>query len=153
MPAQDSPPPTKGEFCVCLCICVCASVLCLAKCPVARVFSGCFRARSARMLVCVYACVCACVRTGSVVGHDSKEGFRTHGSEFNRRPKGQIQLSTVLLPLSLSLTVFSSSPFSCLFLKISTSQSTARFIRVCICMRACLVMTFLATVTLPHNTR
>lgn len=106
----DSPPPTKGEFCVRLCLCV--RVLCLAKCLVARVFSGCFRACSAStacMLACVHVCtfVCVSVCTSSVVGHDSKEGFRTHGSELNRRPKGQIQLSTALLPLSFSLTVLS----------------------------------------------
>lgn len=112
VPVQDSPPPTKGEFCVRLCLCV--RVLCLAKCLVARVFSGCFRARSAStacMLACVHVCtfVCVSVCTSSVVGHDSKEGFRTHGSELNRRPKGQIQLSTALLPLSFSLTVLSLS--------------------------------------------
>lgn len=61
VPVQDGPPPTKGEFCVRSCLCV--RVLCLAKCLVARVFSGCFRARSAStacMLACGRVCVCVC---------------------------------------------------------------------------------------------
>lgn len=57
VPVQGSPPPTKGEFYVCLRIWVCARVLCLAKCLVARVFSGCFRACRASALVCVYVCM------------------------------------------------------------------------------------------------
>lgn len=104
MPTLDVPPPTKekreSSVCVSVHMCVCE---CLAKRLVAGVFSGCFRAGSANA-ACVLACALSeCVRSSSVVGHDSKEGVRTHGSELDRRPKGQIQLSTVLLPLSFSL--------------------------------------------------
>lgn len=139
VPVQDSPPPTKGEFCVRLCLCV--RVLCLAKCLVARVFSGCFRACSAStacMLACVHVCtfVCVSVCTSSVVGHDSKEGFRTHGSELNRRPKGQIQLSTALLPLSFSLTVLSWSLFFLAFCLCPSRSYCSGFPCVCVFITA-----------------
>lgn len=80
----------EGERSVCVCVCLC----CLAKGPLAGVFSGCFRARSASA-----ACTaCACVF--SAVGHDSKEGFGTGASKLNRRLERQIEPSTALLPLS-----------------------------------------------------
>lgn len=79
VPAQDIPPPTKGEFCVCSGMCVCVWVLCLAKCLVARVFSGCFRAHSAST-----ACVLSCVRTRSAMGHDSKEHTVLNSTEGPR---------------------------------------------------------------------
>lgn len=41
-------------------------------------------------LPCQRTSMCVCVYAGTVVGHDSKEEFRTHGSELNRRPEGEI---------------------------------------------------------------
>lgn len=53
----------QRESSVCVHAYVCVWVLCLAKCLVARVFSGCFRAHSAStacMLLCVHVCVSVC---------------------------------------------------------------------------------------------
>lgn len=57
------PAAHKGRV-LCAFVHMCVQVLCLAKCLVARVFSGCFRARSANtacMLVCVHVWRLVCV--------------------------------------------------------------------------------------------
>lgn len=102
-------------MCSCICVCEC----CLWQ---SVWLPGCSQAVSKpalpalRACSCVCMCVGFCVCTSSAMGHDSKEGFRTHGSELNRRPKGQIQLSTALLPLSFSLTILSSTLFFLAFI-------------------------------------
>lgn len=83
------------------------------------------------------ACCCVCVRGSSAVGHDSKEGFRTCGSELNRRPEGDVRLFPVVCP---------SSPLS-----LSTPRSSpAQLIHVCVCMRACSRLQNAATVSAPQ---
>lgn len=57
----------------------------------------------------------------------------THGSELNRRPKGQIQLSTVLLPLSFSITIVSKSLFT--WLLSAPHSPTVHFSWMCICVQ------------------
>lgn len=106
--------------------------------------------QDARLCVCMRVCVCA----HRLCGGSWLKG-RIQNTRFWTQQKAQGTNTTehsASSPVFVSYSLFI-IPFFLPFFLISTSQSTARFIRVCICMRACLVMTFLATVTQPHNTR
>ena len=102
---QCQPGPTRYprmEFvcvCVCLSLCVCSGTL--SGCQgVLRLFSRrlcqpwCVR-------LCVHFCVCVCVcSASSVVGRESEEESRTHGSELNRTEGYWTNTTQQTIPLS-----------------------------------------------------
>lgn len=119
---------------MCACAYVCVRVLCLAKCLVAGVFSGCFRAHSAStacMLVCVHVCVCAPALRWVMTQRKDSEHAVLNSTEGPRDKYNSAQRFFLCRSLLQSFHRRSPPAFYS-----ATHSPTVHLIHVCFCMRA-----------------